>query len=163
MNTAKNDVFIELRPEYCYLVGEISLWWWRKIKIWWWWRGWESTWRGGRFFLVGEWANVWLVRGLPQQGKSCRLLCYSAVGTCNIGEFTFDTHLKTGKQRHDSNQGTKQMCWLKIQQNTFFFNTILWFRMSNAFCKLIRIILLWPFVLDPNRCRWLWLKIKEPI
>ena len=134
MNTAKNDVFLELRPEYCYLVGELS--------------------------LVGEWANVWLVRGLPQQGKSCRLLCYSAVGTCNIGEFTFDTHLKTGKQRHDSNQGTKQMCWLKIQQNTFFFNTILWFRMSNAFCKLIRIILLWPFVLDPNRCRWLCLKIK---
>ena len=55
MNTAKNDVFIELRPEYCYLVGEISLWWWRKIKIWWWWQGRESTWgEGGDFSWWGN-------------------------------------------------------------------------------------------------------------
>ena len=40
MNTAKNDIFIGLQPEYCYLDGEINLWWWQRIKIgWWWWWG----------------------------------------------------------------------------------------------------------------------------
>ena len=39
MNTAKNDIFIGLQPEYCYLAGEINLWWWQRIKIGWWWRG----------------------------------------------------------------------------------------------------------------------------
>ena len=34
-----------------------------------------------------------------------------------------------------------------------FFNKILWFTMSNAFCKLIRNIPLWPFVLHPTRCK----------
>ena len=47
--------------------------------------------------------------GIPQQGKPCQFLCYSTVGTCNNREFIFDTHLKTGKQRYNSNQETKQM------------------------------------------------------
>ena len=47
MNTAKNDIFIGLQPEYCYLVGEINLWWWQKIKIVWW-----GEW-GGRGSLLG--------------------------------------------------------------------------------------------------------------
>ena len=33
MNTAKNDIFIGLQPEYCYLVGEINLWWLQRKKI----------------------------------------------------------------------------------------------------------------------------------
>ena len=33
MNTAKNDIFIWLQPEYCYLVGEINLWWLQRKKI----------------------------------------------------------------------------------------------------------------------------------
>ena len=117
----------------------------------------EST---GETFSSGVMSKCLASGGTPPARKPSWLLCYFTVGTCNIEEFIFDTHLKTGKQSYDSNQETKQMSWLKIQQNTFFFNKILWFRMSNAFCKLIRIILLWPFVLDPNRCRWLWLKIK---
>ena len=78
----------------------------------------ELPWRG--FFQVGEWANFWLVWGLPQQGKPCWLLLYSAVGTCNIGEFIFDTHLKTGKQRYDSNQETKQLSCRKSNRINFF-------------------------------------------
>ena len=50
--------------------------------------------------------------GIAPARKPSPLLCYFTVGTCNIKEFIFDTHLKTGKQTYGSNQETKQMsCW----------------------------------------------------
>ena len=60
MNTAKHDIFIGLKHDYCNLVEEINLWWWQRIKIKWWGRQrrvvfWEE------FFQVGEWATPQLV------------------------------------------------------------------------------------------------------
>ena len=63
----------------------------------------------GGIFPGGGMSKFLASGGLPQQGKRCRLLCSSAVGTCNIGEFIFDTHLKTGKQMYNSDQETKQL------------------------------------------------------
>ena len=50
MNTAKNDIFIGLQPEYCYLVGEINLWWLQRKKF--------SGGRGGVYLgNFSKWAN----------------------------------------------------------------------------------------------------------
>ena len=76
------------------------------------------------------------------QGKPCQLLCYSAVGTCNIGEFIFGNlylivliflifefiFFKTRKQRSSSSSSSSSAAaaaatateLLKIQQNKFF-------------------------------------------
>ena len=58
----------------------------------------EST--RGNFPEGGMWKFLASGR-LLQQGKGCRLLCYSAISSCNIGEFTFDT-------RNLANRGTTQ-------------------------------------------------------
>ena len=98
-------------------------------------------------------------RGSPVR-KPSRFLCYSTVGISNIGEFLFGTHLKTGKQSYGSNQETEQLsCWKS--NRIHFFNKIAWFMsFANVFCKLTRIILLWPFVSHPTTCKWVWLKIE---
>ena len=85
---------------------------------------------GGNFCRRGmtKVSGVWLVEGLPQQGKPCWLLCYSAVGTGNIGQFIFDTHLKTINRSTTQTKKTKNIeqninCW-KSNKIIFFFSKI---------------------------------------
>ena len=117
----------------------------------------ESPW--GEFFQVGEWANFWLVGENPPARKALSVVVL--LPSLYLQQFIFDTHLKTGKQRYNSNQKTSN-CVAETPTEYISFNKILWFMMSNDFCKLIRTILLWPFVLHTTRCKWLWLKIEQP-
>ena len=54
-----------LWPKYCYLVGEINLWWWQRIKIRWWW--WGSLLRA--IFPGGGMSKFLANGGLRQQGN----------------------------------------------------------------------------------------------
>ena len=139
MNTAKHDIFIGLKHDYCNLVEEINLWWWQRIKIKWWGKQrrvvfWEE------FFQVGEWATPQLV--LETFENLFLILTWKLVNRAT-------TQIK------------KPSNWVTDNPTEYiFFNKIFWFMMSNAFCNLTSTSLLWPFVLYPTRGKWLWLKIE---
>ena len=155
MNTSKNNIFIGLWPECCYLVGEINLWWWQRIKIWWW--SWGS--QLGKLFPVGEWANVWLVVGLPQQGNPLDCCATSQLVLATLKNlFLILTWRLVNKATTQTKKPSK---WVAENPTEYiFFIKIVWFKIPNAFCQLTRTILLWPFVSHPTRCKWLWLKIE---
>ena len=100
----------------------------------------------GQSFIQSFWGTI-LVGRIAQQGKPCRLLCYSAVGTCNSLFLILTWKLVN----RGITQTKKTSNWVAENPTEYiFFNKILWFMMSNSFCKLIRTILLWPFVLHPT-------------
>ena len=109
-------------------------------------------------------------RGTPPAKKTLSIVVLLRSWCLQHSRIYINAHLKTGKQRYDSNQETKQLSWLKIQQNTFF--EILGLMIPNTFLKLIRTIF---FTICLTLIRtiffdhlsyillgvgWLWLKIE---
>ena len=117
--------------------------------------GWgvEST--GGNFFRWGN-EQVLTRGGTPPARKTLSIVVLLLNWYLQHSRIYFSYSFETEVWLKPRNQAIEL---LKIQQNTFL-NKILCFLMSNGFCKLIRTILLWPFVLYPTRCTWLWLKIE---
>ena len=85
---------------------------------------------GGNF---SRWGNEQILAsgGTLPVNKTLLIVVLPAVGTCITGESIFDTHLKTGKQRHDSSQETKQLrCWKPNRIHFFSIRVCsLWYQM----------------------------------
>ena len=106
------------------------------------------------FFQVDEWANFRLVGEFLSKENPVNFCATPQLVLATIGNLFLILTWKLVNR--GTTQTKKPSKWVAENPTEYsFFNKILWFMLSNAFCKLMRTSLLWTFDLDPTRCKWL--------